>query len=542
MLPIRIRRAITVALLTLAASSSASEAARTVSCATVPYGSELGSDFDGDGWNDLPVGAPLEDVGLLPDAGSVQVLYGSQNGLRTRDVVFTQDTPGMPGESEALDRWGASLASGDFDADGFCDLAIGAPGEDVGAVTDAGRVTILYGSGDGLTTRRARTFDQGAPGVPGIPEIGDQFAFSLVAHDFGKSAAADLAIGVPDEDVGDVADAGQIHVLYGSLEGLSSVGDDVVSQDAPGIKEAAEAEDRFGAVMTAGDIGKSARAELVVGVPLEDRSVVDAGVVHILYGGTAGLTDLDQLWHQDVEGVKGASESGGSFGYSLTMANFGSGSSRDLAIGTPGATVDDAADAGQVHVLYGNGDTLTAGDDLWTRASGTGLGSPAAGDLFGYRLASGQLWGTAQAELSISVPQGDIQAEGVDAGLVLTLSGTSAGLDDRFAVTTSSDDYQSPDPAEVAGERFGSGGLLIRQFGGPNAVEANDAELIVGSRFSGATWTVKDPGYIYIDYELQNNGDRAHRLSQDSPEIRGTSETSDQWGWVGSNHLETLLT
>ena len=46
---------------------------------------------------------------------------------------------------EAGDRFGASLTAGDFDNDGYDDLAIGLPGEDIGAVVDAGSILVVYG-------------------------------------------------------------------------------------------------------------------------------------------------------------------------------------------------------------------------------------------------------------------------------------------------------------------------------------------------------------------------------------------------------------
>jgi hypothetical protein len=46
----------------------------------------------------------------------------------------------------------AAAASGDFNGDGFADLAVGAPYEDVGTVADAGAVNVLYGSAAGLSS------------------------------------------------------------------------------------------------------------------------------------------------------------------------------------------------------------------------------------------------------------------------------------------------------------------------------------------------------------------------------------------------------
>jgi len=89
-------------------------------------------DFDNDGFADLAVGAPGEDVGAATDAGAVNVLYGSAGGLGGGQVL-TQGAGGVPGASESFDRFGTALATGDFNADSFADLAVGAPGEDLGA-------------------------------------------------------------------------------------------------------------------------------------------------------------------------------------------------------------------------------------------------------------------------------------------------------------------------------------------------------------------------------------------------------------------------
>ena len=78
----------------------------------------LPSDFNGDGYTDLAVGVPSEDVGHKEQAGAVNVLYGSQFGLTAAgDQHWTQDTPGVLGTAEGgpghdenpYDRFGAAL-------------------------------------------------------------------------------------------------------------------------------------------------------------------------------------------------------------------------------------------------------------------------------------------------------------------------------------------------------------------------------------------------------------------------------------------------
>jgi hypothetical protein len=114
-------------------------------------GAAIPFDFDGDGYADLAVGIPHEELRGKAGAGAVQVLYGSQTGVSAHDQLWHQGKKGVKGAVEARDDFGHDVASGDFDADGYADLAISIPREDIKGVSNAGAVQVLYGSPDGLT-------------------------------------------------------------------------------------------------------------------------------------------------------------------------------------------------------------------------------------------------------------------------------------------------------------------------------------------------------------------------------------------------------
>ena len=86
-------------------------------------------DFDGDGYDDLAIGVPFEDLGAFTDTGNVGVVYGrAAFGLPfDRSQGFDQDAILGAGNTESEDQFGFALASGDFDRDGHDDLAIGHP-------------------------------------------------------------------------------------------------------------------------------------------------------------------------------------------------------------------------------------------------------------------------------------------------------------------------------------------------------------------------------------------------------------------------------
>jgi hypothetical protein len=174
----------------------------------------------------------------------MSVLYGSAGGLSTAGgQLFTQI-----GAVEGYDQFGDALATGDFNNDGFTDLAAGAPVEDVNDVGDAGAVSVLFGSAAGITSSGGRTFTQ----VGSAAEAGDYFGWALATGDFDNDGFADLAVGAEGEDVFSATDAGAVSVLYGSSAGVTTAAGQIFTQDTPGVGSSAEPGDFFGLSLAAG--------------------------------------------------------------------------------------------------------------------------------------------------------------------------------------------------------------------------------------------------------------------------------------------------
>ena len=173
-------------------------------------------DFNGDGHSDLAIGVP--DYGYpnfsSSQDGGVAVLKGGPAGLGTHGSQFMA-APALAAQSFGI-SFGWSLASGDFNHDGFDDLSIGAPYAVVGSAQRAGAIAVMYGSAAGLAPSQT-VLTESSAAMPGPPAAyGDGFGWSQVAGDFNHDGFADLAIAAPGK-------AGDL-VLYGSRTGLTTSG------------------------------------------------------------------------------------------------------------------------------------------------------------------------------------------------------------------------------------------------------------------------------------------------------------------------------
>ena len=165
------------------------------------------------------VGVPDENDGSKADSGLLQVFKRSPStGKFSPGKALTQDSAGVPGTLEAGDRFGTAVAVGEaLNCQEATDLAGGAPGEDIGSHRDAGSITLISLDDLGCASR---SLYQGS-GLAGAAESGDEVGSVLGLTrgriDLDEDYSDGLLIGVPQEDIGAVAEAGMVQPSHGGI-------------------------------------------------------------------------------------------------------------------------------------------------------------------------------------------------------------------------------------------------------------------------------------------------------------------------------------
>jgi len=223
---------------------------------------DTAGDVNGDGYDDVIIGAPWYDHGQA-DEGAVAVYYGSATGLSL-----------VPNWGDEGDQNTALLGqsvgtAGDVNGDGYADIIVGASWYDNGQ-TNEGAAAVYYGSAAGLSL------------VPSWLGEGDRegahFGGSVgTAGDVNGDGYADVIVGAPSY-TNDQTNEGTAFVYHGSAAGLALI---------PSWLDESDQEFAYfgGSVGTAGDVNGDGYDDVIVGARYYDHGQADEGAAVVYHGG-----------------------------------------------------------------------------------------------------------------------------------------------------------------------------------------------------------------------------------------------------------------
>jgi len=370
-------------------------------------------DLDGDGWDDLVVGAPQADMAPGSNSGAAFVYYGP---IIDSGMLLDGDAS-ISGETGS-DRLGKGMHAGDIDGDGIADLAIGAEDNNTYA-SDAGAVYLFLGSSSRLAgDLDAADADTRLYSNQANMNLGQQI---VVASDVNGDGRDDLLIAAPRSDDTDES-AGAVYLFLGH-ETDYGLGNAFLHTVAQAEYLGSASRDYAGtSLVDLGDVDGDGRAEFAIGAPNVDSATTsddEIGTVYLMLNpALSGASDLEAS--ADIR-IRGAIDNN-FLGESLA-ANFDldADGNTDLAIGAPNERREWAY-VGVTYLIYGPITdlpaelTVTGGED----ASFVG---EAASDQAGRVLLGADLNDDGLDDLSIGAPGMSPTSGMSDAGATYVLFG-----------------------------------------------------------------------------------------------------------------------
>nr|MEE4269060.1 FlgD immunoglobulin-like domain containing protein [Candidatus Krumholzibacteria bacterium] len=364
-------------------------------------------DFNGDGYDDLATAAPDESNGLVNSAahGMVIISPGSPRGITTQGVrSFSVGDLG----TEAA-RFGRSLASGDFNQDGYDDLAVGIPQLNNFGGPDRGAVWIYAGGSGGLQVAPYLRINY--DDVENLQDDYANFGWALAVGDFDDDGYPDLATSAIGQD----GDTGLLYFFSGSSDGLTTEGVQKMYPYTVGGPNVYG--DQFGYALAAGQLDGEGGDDLVVGAPMADvHPQTNSGRVYFYFSGANGISASDAYFVDASTVVPGLAPVGDArLGFSLAVGHmFDTSGGMDVAIGAPRDDYGDQANAGSVYILGFSGQGTSYQTMYKLRQSETTNSTAASpGDQFGYSLALGRFNSDLYMDLAIGTPYEDVTEQPV---------------------------------------------------------------------------------------------------------------------------------
>ncbi len=374
------------------------------------------ADFNGDGLDDMVMAIPSEDISNKSNAGAVKVVYGRNNQGVDRfsstaylhQRLYNAGGIDLYGVAESSDGFGNSVAVGDFNNDGYDDLAVGVYKESIGSTyIYTGMVNIVYGSYTGLRATNNHLLNLQRYQDGGMVHSFNYFGSSLAVGDYDGDGIDDLAVSflggkTPSQGLR----GGGAALFFGApVVGLNGAEDAAKTHILREPWSYIHEYTAFGSELSSGDYNNDGIDDLAIAAPQDTEYYWKNGSYQAIKSGSVSIALGSSDWNATpptltkIKPGNGTATHNGKFGETLASGNLDSDSADELAIAAPRSGVSNGPTGGVIliHNYYGY-------DYIYYQSRNDIPGSSKNGDRFGQSMSIADFNDDGRKDLAIGVP------------------------------------------------------------------------------------------------------------------------------------------
>lgn len=458
-------------------------------------------DINGDGFDDLVIGAPYASNGAQ-FAGKAYVVFGSAQGLPGTPLRLSESGLVITG-ANIYDSVGSSVsAAGDINGDGIDDLILGAENSSLGA-NYAGAAFVVFGNDQVLPQTLSVSDLDGSNGfaILGTTTYSSFGASVDEAGDINGDGFGDLVIGAP------FTENGTVYVIFGGGQDWSppQVLSDLNGTNGFRIDGVGVADSLGESVGGAGDVNGDGIDDLVMGASLAVAGDVVSGAAYVIFGTNKGFSspfDLTSLDGSNGFRILGPSQ-GDWTGYAVSAAGDINGDAiGDLLIGAPRADPNGSS-SGSTYVVFGSNQGWSESIDLsnLNGSNGFAIHGASAGDNSGHSVSAvGDVNNDAIDDLFIGAPLASPNGEASGASYVIF------GSQQAWPSTLALSSLDGTGGFRVNGAGAGDqSGVSISAAGDMNSDGKSD--FLVGAPLANPNGANSGAAYLVYDASSGNDAD-----------------------------------
>ncbi len=376
------------------------------------FGRSISSgDINGDGVDDLLIGAPNSDPFGRNSAGSCYIIFGDEQLSQEAKIdLSTENADVKIFGANSNDKLGYSTCIANINNDNYDDIIIASPYSDASGNESAGKVFIILGR-DNFSNEYDLSNNEFNSVILG-EALNDNLGFALTSAKINDDNFADIIVSAPNADYNTVINCGKTYVILGENTIQNTY--DLSSGDADVTFIGEEYNDQSGEMLMVGNFNGDDFQDILIGAPKHNANgISNAGKIYLIKGKSNFTNPINLLSDSGCVASQILGSNSESFvGQSMAMGDINFDNNDDIIF-------SELNGSGKVNVIFG-GDSIPTIIDLASFTANIEIIGPSFNSVFGEKIYSGKINSDQKDDIVIGIPNANT-ISGDKSGIIMIL-------------------------------------------------------------------------------------------------------------------------